>query len=140
MFVSTPRKVFNFDKSSNRDKLTVWAGLCGNGLIFGPYFYEENVDGRAYLRMLNYFVFPELFNHFNNQYWEGMFRDVWWAQDGAPAHRLLEVRDRLNETFGENRVVGLGHNVEWPPRSPDLTPCDFLCGIISRVRFFPDHP
>ena len=105
--------VFNFDKSSNRDKL-----------IFMK-------DGRAYLRMLNYFVFPELFNHFNNQYWEGMFRGVWWAQDGAPAHRLLEVRDRLNETFGENRVVGLGHNVEWPPRSPDLTPCDFYVGLFQ---------
>ena len=67
MFVSTPPKghppAFNFDKSSNRDKLTVWAGLCGNGLIFGPYFFKENVDGRAYLHMLNYFVFPELFNH-----------------------------------------------------------------------------
>ena len=68
-----------------------------------------------------------------------MFRGLWWAQCDAPAHRLLEVRDRLNETFGENRVVGLGHNVEWPPRSPDLTPCDFLCGVISRIKFFPDH-
>ena len=41
-----------------------------------------------------------------------MFRGLWWAHDGAPAHRLLEVKDRLKETFGENRVVGFGHNVE----------------------------
>ena len=53
-----------------------------------------------------------IFNHLNNQYLEGMFWGLWWAQDGTPAHRLLEVRDRLNETFGENRVVSLGHNVE----------------------------
>jgi hypothetical protein len=31
------------------------------------------VDGLAYLRMLNDFVFPQLANHFNNQCWEGMF-------------------------------------------------------------------
>ena len=35
------------------------------------------------------------------------------------------------ESFGE-RVVTLNHAVEWPPRSPDLTPLDFfLCGYIK---------
>ena len=29
------------------------------------------------------------------------------------------------ERFGE-RVVALNHAVEWPPRSPDLTPLDFF--------------
>ena len=62
--------------------------------------------------MLNEFVFPQLAIHFNNQYWEGLFRGLWWAQDGAPAHRLVAVRDRLNEVFGENRVIALHHNVE----------------------------
>jgi hypothetical protein len=28
--------------------------------------------------------------------------------------------------FGNHRIIGLGHDVEWPPRSPDLTPCDFF--------------
>ncbi len=79
----------------------------------------------AYLRMLNEFAFPQLAEHFNNQYWEGRFRGLWWAQYGAPAHRLVAVRDRLIDVFGNNCVIGLGHDVEWPPRSPDLTPCDF---------------
>jgi uncharacterized protein (UPF0248 family) len=61
-------------------------------------------------------------SHFNNQYWEGLFR----AQDGAPVHRLVQVRGSLNEVFGNNCVVGLRHDVEWPPRSLDLTPCDFF--------------
>ena len=61
-------------------------------------------------------------DHFEN----GLFRDLWWAQDGAPVHGLIEVRGRLNGVFGNDRVIGLGHNVEWPPRSPDLTPCDFF--------------
>ena len=57
---------FNFDKSSNRDKLTVWAGLCSNGLIFRPCFFEENVNGRAYLCMLNDFV-HNLFSNFDDK-------------------------------------------------------------------------
>ena len=80
--------------------------------------------------MLNEFVFPQLVVHFGNQYWEGHFRNLWWVQDGASPHRVINVRDRLNEVFGNNRVVGLGHDVEWPPRSPDLS-----CGAILRVKF-----
>ena len=81
--------------------------------------------------MLTEFAFPQLAIHFNNQFLEGLFRGIclWWAQDGAPAYRLIEVRDHLNEVFGENRVIALQDNVEWPPRTPNLTPRDFFCGV-----------
>ena len=118
---------FNIERRNSRVQLTVWAAVCGNGVIIGPYFFEGNVNGSAYLRMLNEFVFPQLAEHFNNQYWEGRFRGLWWAQDGAPAHRVIAARDCLIDVFGNNRVIGLGHDVEWPPRSPDLAPCDFFC-------------
>ena len=58
---------FNFE-SSSRVQLTVWAALCGNSVIIGPYFFEGNVNGIAYLRMVNEFVFPLLDEQFNNQY------------------------------------------------------------------------
>ena len=134
------RPAFNFERSNSRVHLTVWAALCGNGLIFGPYFFVQNVNGISYLRMLNEFVFPQLAENFNNQYWEGMFRGIWWAQDGAPAHRLIEVRDRLNAVFGNNRIIGLGHDVEWPPRSPDLTPCDFFLWGYIKDKVFSTPP
>ena len=55
--------------------------------------------------------------------------------DGAPAHRRIIVRDRLNEVFN-NRVIALGHETEWPHRSPDLTPYDFfLWGYIKNKVF-----
>ena len=44
------------------------------------------------------------------------FSILWWVQDGAPCHRLLVVRARLNQIFGE-RVLSLHNNVEWSPRS-----------------------
>ena len=110
---------FNFERTLTKvTKLTIWSALCGNGVILGPYIFYGNVNGLAYLRILNEFAFLLLAIHFNNQFWEGSLRGLWWAQDGAP--------DRLNEVFGENRVIALQHNVEWPPRSPDLTPCDFF--------------
>ena len=46
-------------------------------------------------------------------------------QDGAPAHRLITVHDRLSELFG-HRVIALYEDVVWPPRSADVTPCDFF--------------
>jgi hypothetical protein len=46
-------------------------------------------------------------------------------------HRARAVTARLNELFG-NRIVSLGQEHEWPPRSPDLTPLDFfLWGYIK---------
>ena len=92
----------------------------------------------AYLQILNEFAFPQLAEMFNNQYWEGRFRGLWWFQDGAPAHRLLAVRDRLNDVFGNDRIVGLGHNTEWPPRSPDLTPCDVFLWVHVNNKAFDD--
>ena len=92
---------------------------------YGPYFFDGNVNGIPIFRMLSEFVFPQLTEHFNNQYWEGRFRGLWWAQYGASAHHLITVRDRPINVFGNNRVIGLGHDVEWPPCSPDLTPCAF---------------
>ena len=41
---------------------------------------------------------------------------------------LIAIRDRLDEVFN-NRVIALRHETEWPPRSPDVTPRDFLIGV-----------
>jgi hypothetical protein len=114
---------FHFDESCTRSKLSVWAGICGNGCLVGPYFFEGNVNGRSYLEMIENFVLPHLIRNY------GDINGIWWAQDGAPAHRLRAVRDRLVAIFGR-QVIGIGHDVEWPARSPDLTPLDFFCGGI----------
>ena len=35
------------------------------------------------------------------------------------------VRELLRNVFTD-RIIALNHTIEWPPRSPDLTPCDFF--------------
>ena len=108
----------------DRNKVTVWMGLVGNGVIIGPLFFDRNVNGQSYIRMLDNDVVPYLKQHFQRQL-QGVFTRLWWAQDGAPAHRLRAVTDRLTALFGD-RVIALNRPTEWPPKSPDLTPCDFF--------------
>lgn len=115
-----------FEKSIRRDKLSLWAGVCGNGRIIGPFFYEGTLTGIKYEEMIDNRILPSIREAYGD-----VRRDIWFMQDGAPAHRGLNVRNKLREVFG-NRVLGLGFCQEWPPRSPDLTPCDFfLWGCIK---------
>ena len=129
---------FIFDVNMNRQNVSVWMLLSGNGVIIGPYFFDQNINGRTYLRMINEFVLPQLELNFQRQR-NGVFRRLWWIQDGAPAHRLNGVRDRLQDLFG-NRVIALNHDVEWPPRSPDLTPCDFFLWGYLKDRVYRTPP
>ena len=51
------------------------------------------------------------------------------------AHRTVIVRRILQQRF-QNRIVALNHGIEWPPRLPDLTPCDFfLWGYLKQQVF-----
>ena len=87
---------FNYDVSCSRQKWTVWLGLCGNGKVIGPFFFERSVSGINYLQMINNDVLPQLLQHFELQV-GGAFGHLWWVQEGAPAHRLRAVTARLRE-------------------------------------------
>ena len=79
--------------------------------------------------MLNEEVYPQLVEMFGDQFENGTFQRLWWAQNGAPGHRAREVRNWLLELF-QHKVIALYHESEWPARSPDMNPCDyFLWGL-----------
>ncbi|PSN45669.1 hypothetical protein C0J52_22361 [Blattella germanica] len=74
--------------------------------------------------MLQNWLFPRLYQE-----------NFIWQQDGAPPHCSRHVRQYLNETL-PNRWIG-----RWPPRSPDLTPCDFfLWGFVKDKVYVPPLP
>lgn len=130
---------FNFDVNQARQKLSVWAGLCGNGTLLGPFFFDGNVNGQKYLEMFNTSMVPGILRNYNLMHENFVYpAGIWWAQDGAPPHIANPVRARLRAVFGE-KVVSRGHQTLWPARSPDLTPCDhFLWGYIkSKVYITP---
>ena len=83
-----------FSKFMSREKLSVWIGLCGNGELIGPFFFEGNLNGEAYLQMLNDQIVRALAERYVLQA-NRTFLRVWWAQDGALAHRRIMVMERL---------------------------------------------
>ncbi|CAI6353063.1 unnamed protein product [Macrosiphum euphorbiae] len=57
-----------------------------------------------------------------------------FQQDGVTSHTARVSMNILKDLF-PNRIISRNGNIPWPPRSPDLTACDFfLWGYIkSRV-------
>ncbi len=66
--------------------------------------------------MLIIYAFPR-FNYLREDY---IFQ-----QDGAPPHFSTRVKSYLSKKQPDNGI-GRGGPISWPPRSPDLTPCDFF--------------
>ena len=56
-----------------------------------------------------------------------------FQQDGAPPHRMTEVREILNIVF-PGRWIGRGGAIAGPPRSPKIAPLGFY-GAMSRIQF-----
>ena len=60
-----------------------------------------------------------------------------WMQDGAPPHHARNVRHFLDETF--EMWIGRRGTIEWPSRSPDLTPIDYsMWGILKEHVYSQD--
>ncbi|GBN17496.1 hypothetical protein AVEN_204412-1 [Araneus ventricosus] len=61
----------------------------------------------------------------------------WFMQDVAQPHRTEKVFRFLDEYFGKIVIASdylkfTGTEMDWPPYSPDLTPCDyFLWGALK---------
>jgi hypothetical protein len=60
-----------------------------------------------------------------------------FQQDGAPAHYDVRVRD-----FLDNMCTWIGRrgDIEWPPRSPDLTVPDFFLWGYLKDKIFSRSP
>jgi len=109
-------------KSTQSVSVTVWIGVSASGLV-GPFFFEGTVTGDSYVSMLNNNFLPSVEN------WP--LGEMWFQQDGAPPHYSIAARNWLNDKF-PNRWIGRRGSIEYPPRSPDLTPPDFfLWGVLK---------
>jgi hypothetical protein len=103
--------------------------------VYDPFFFaEETVTGMTYLDMLQLWLMPQLQN----------IPTFIFQQDGCPAHFHWEFRQYLN-TVLPGRWIGRASGNDQPllpPRSPDITPCNFFLGggyVKDRV-FVPPLP
>jgi len=111
----------------------VWCGLIG-GKLLGPYFYEENLNARRYLAFLTN-VLPLMLENLPL----ATRQTLYFQHDGAPAHNAHIVRDHLNRVY-EEKWFGTYGPIEWPARSPDITPLDFFLWGHLKTIVYADPP
>ena len=115
----------------------VWCAL-GKNCIIGPYFFEQNgvtvtVTAERYIEMLNTFFVPELWRR------RIAIRSVWFQQDGATSHTSRASMGVLHPLF-PNRLISRFGDVAWPPRSPDLSMCDYFLWGYLKSRVYKRNP
>jgi hypothetical protein len=100
------------------EKVLVWCAISASK-IYGPYYFSESVNQHNYLEMLKNFFWPK-------QLRTAEYQKYYFQQDGATPHTSNIVQEWLTSKFGAKFI----NKSKWPPRSPDLNPCDFFYGVI----------
>jgi len=111
--------------------VTVWCGVTEWGIV-GPYFFEQIINTERYMAMLQTFVIPELKRR-------RKLSRTFFQQDGATCHTSKTTLDFLRKSFG-NRLIFRKTEFSWPPRSPDLSVCDFFLWGYLKQRVYVTKP
>jgi len=105
--------------------------------VIGPYFFENDagnavtVNGVRYCNMMAEFLWPQL---------DGMdMEGMWFQQDGAICHTACETMELLREKFPDH-VISRNGDRNWPPRSCDLSLCDFFLWGFMKFRVYANKP
>jgi hypothetical protein len=90
--------------------------VCGS-----LFFAESTVTGTSHIDMMQDWLMPQLDDDRD---------DFIYQQDGAPPRYHHLVRGYLNQHLPQRWIGRTADNdqalLRWPPRSPNLTPCDFF--------------
>jgi hypothetical protein len=144
IYWATENPNVTWEQTMQAEGLTVWACIWSEGVI-GPYFFDDTVTAQSYLTMLHDYFYPVYRDLSGN---ESIFfiqistssvlpdnESIFFMQDGAPAHYASDVREWLDKNF-PGRWIGRRGPIEWPARSPDLTPADFfLWGYLKDIVY-----
>ena len=109
----------------NDHKVVVWSALAAKKL-YGPYFFTETLSGITIFIFSN-IIFgrnPNVSKTSNN-----LLSTKWPSatqKERGPDMAKTQIRDRFIKS------------AQWPPRSPDLNPCDFsLWGTLKQKVYNP---
>jgi hypothetical protein len=87
--------------------------------MHGSAFQAVSVTGAGYAHIC-YRIVSALVSLMKHQ-----LESTTFMQDGAPPHIATRVKDVLRTPFGEDRMLSRHFRQAWPPRSPNLNPCDY---------------
>ena len=129
-FWATENPHMQIEKLQDRHAVTVWCMVDSTGVIAFD-ISTETMNSSRYCDVLEGKVFPYFRRRSNvNKFYQ---------QDGAPPHYSCAARNLLNTNLPD-RWVGRRGPVEWPPRSPDLTICDFFLWGALRDKVYKIAP
>ncbi|GBM45234.1 hypothetical protein AVEN_63841-1 [Araneus ventricosus] len=131
-----PRKTLTLSRNNSciLKKLQYGVVTIYGYLYHWTVFFEEitangiqtcSITGQRYRDMPRNFVIPQLQQR-------GCLQDIFFMQDGAPPHIDRRVKQLLTQYFSDARVISHHFPTALPPRSPDITTCDFwLWGFLK---------
>lgn len=97
----------------------VWVALL-NDRILAYEVFENNLNSVRYLEIIE----RNIINYLDNLALQES-QQIYFQQDGAPAHNARNIVDCLGANFGHQWIANNGPN-RWPARSPDITLLDFF--------------
>ena len=102
----------------------MWCAAQANG-VPDPYrFDNQTVRGADYNHLIDTYVRTQAPNFPSNALFQ---------QDGAHPHTDRQARALLNEISPDSWIGKYG-SYNWSPKFPDLTPPDFSCENMWRIR------
>lgn len=133
---ATENPHYHVEKTSYPRKTTFWCAINVHG-VYGINI-NQNVDGAVYRDIVRDHFVPFLRRI-------GRYETAWFMQDGASPHTSIQSTDLLREHFGD-RVIALRfperyhEGISWPPKSPDLNPCDYFWWGTTKDLIYKDPP
>ena len=113
-----------------RESVVVWCMVGISGLLAYDISFDT-MNSDRYCTVLSEKVVP--------YFTQRRYKNKYYQQDGAPPHYSLAAREILDKHL-TNRWIGRRGTIEWPPRSPDLTICDFCIWGILRDKVYKNRP
>lgn len=126
-----PEEIFEVPLHS--EKVTVWAAFSCN--FRAPlYFFAESVNSERYVELIQRHLVPWLQSNRRQ-------RTTVFQHDGARPHVANASINAIKSSFPAG-VIGQRYGmIEWPARSPDLTPVDyFLWGYMKAKVYEEPRP
>ena len=114
-------------KERHESKVMVSAGISYYG-VTRLIFIVGTVEQNCYIDILTHFQ-KELDMLSSQQ-----TNLLYFQQDGASCHRSDKTMMKINEIFSEKFLP-----VKWPAKSPDLSPIEFLWGIVTKELYKRDY-
>ena len=118
------------ERLQDRTSVTLWAMLDHTGILAFD-VSPQTMNGERYCNVLLKHVIPFFILPQN--------RSKIFQQDGAPPHYCTAARALLDDHL-RNRWMGRRGPFEWPPRSPDLSVCDFFLWGALREKVYVRKP